>query len=87
VWGGERAGYYLGVGVREIDATRAKELRFGEEAGVEVTRRGLPEGSQWERPPSPWPHSIDVPRPFLSWRSGMLGIEAAGRAGQFAAFF
>lgn len=31
-------GPYLGVGVREIDQTRAKELRLAEEAGVEVTQ-------------------------------------------------
>lgn len=29
---------YLGVGVREIDGTRAKELRLSEERGVEVTQ-------------------------------------------------
>lgn len=29
---------YLGVGVREIDATRAKELKLKEEAGVEITQ-------------------------------------------------
>ncbi|OYW07783.1 MAG: hypothetical protein B7X34_10205, partial [Acidobacteriia bacterium 12-62-4] len=31
-------GSYLGVGVREIDQARAKELRLAEEAGVEVTQ-------------------------------------------------
>jgi serine protease Do len=32
------SGSYLGVGVREIDQPRARELRLAEEAGVEVTQ-------------------------------------------------
>lgn len=35
---GVNSGPYLGVGVREIDQARAKELRLAEEAGVEVTQ-------------------------------------------------
>lgn len=32
------SGSYLGVGVQEIDSTRAKELKLKEEYGVEITR-------------------------------------------------
>ena len=32
------SGSFLGVGIQEIDANRAKELKLPEEAGVEVTR-------------------------------------------------
>ncbi|MBS1874795.1 MAG: PDZ domain-containing protein [Acidobacteria bacterium] len=31
-------GSYLGVNLREVDSDRAKELKLGEEAGVEITR-------------------------------------------------
>ena len=31
------SGSFLGVGIQEIDSERAKELKLGEEAGVEVT--------------------------------------------------
>ncbi len=151
-------GPYLGVGVREVDQARAKELRLAEEAGVEVTqvdeespaskaglkvgdvvleyngqrvegseqfvrmvretpvgrtaklkvsrggnsqtlsasigqrKTGLPirrleELSQLERFPNPSVQSTDIPRPFLMWRSGMLGIEAEGLGSQLAEFF
>ncbi len=40
-------GSYLGVGIREVDADRVKELKLHEEAGVEVTR--IEEGSPAEK--------------------------------------
>ncbi|HET8547906.1 MAG TPA: PDZ domain-containing protein, partial [Bryobacteraceae bacterium] len=36
--GGARGGSYLGIGVAEIDAERAKALSLKEEQGVEITR-------------------------------------------------
>ncbi len=155
---GVSSGSYLGVGVREIDQARAKELRLSEEAGVEVTQvddespaskaglkvgdvvleyngqrvegseqfvrmvretpvgrvaklkvsrggasqmlsasigqrkpgfpgRRLEEWSQLERLPNQLPALTDTPRPFLLWRSGMLGIEAEGLGSQLAEFF
>lgn len=155
---GSGSGSYLGVGVREIDQARAKELRLAEEAGVEVTQvddespasraglktgdvvleyngqrvegseqfvrmvretpvgrvaklkvirsgasqvlnasigqrksglsgRRLEELSSLERLQIPMMQPGDIPRPFLSWRSGMLGIEAEGLGSQLAEFF
>lgn len=38
LWKAQTGGSFLGVGVKEIDADRAKELKLRDESGVEITR-------------------------------------------------
>src|SRR5215472_4084924 len=38
VWKATAGGSFLGVGLKEIDSDRAKELKLREESGVEITR-------------------------------------------------
>jgi serine protease Do len=146
---------FLGVGIQEIDAERAKALKLKEEAGVEVTRvdadspaekagvkpgdviteyqgqrvegidqfsrmvRETPAGRDVKirlirngnnqtitvrvgsRPsglfsdgfgniPQPGDFRLripDVPRPYIGWRSSMLGVEAEALDGQLAEYF
>jgi len=145
-------GSYLGLGVRELDSDRAKELNLNGEYGVEITslvadgpaaRSGLERGDvvvsyngqrvegveqfvrmvqetpagrhvklqvnrrgstqtmeittarrSLFRPPLRMPdvrvplfRMPDIPRALLTWRSGMLGIEAERVDSQLAAFF
>lgn len=147
-------GSYLGVGVQEVTAKRAKELKLGEERGVEVTsvvdaspaeKAGLQKGDvvleyQGQRVEgteqfvrfvreTPAGRNVkmlvsrngqnqtitatignrskargrefsfsgefprmevwipDTPRPNMSWRSSMLGVEAEAVDGQLAQYF
>lgn len=147
-------GSYLGVGVQEVTANRAKELKLNEERGVEVTnvaeaspaeKAGLQKGDvvleyQGQRVEgteqfvrfvreTPAGRNVkllvsrngqtqtitaaignkgktknrefmfsgefprmevwipDTPRPNMSWRSSMLGVEAEAVDGQFAQYF
>lgn len=146
------SGSYLGIGVREIDAGRAKELGLNEEYGVEITslvpdgpaakgglqrrdvvlnyngqrvegveqfvrmvketpagrhariqvsRRGslleieVTTGSPRHFDPAIRPAAIelfrvrapDLPRALMTWRSGLLGIEAERVDSQLAEYF
>ena len=159
----QSGGSYLGVGVAEVDAERAKELKLKEERGVEIksvdedsgaAKAGLKVGdvileyngqrvegqaqfvrlvqetpagrnctlSIWRNgstqtvtaaigarkgswfsgdfgdgfafttPPMPPMPSIpprmpDVPRPFMTWRSSVLGIESESLGSQLAEYF
>ena len=38
IWKASPGGSFLGVGLKEIDSDRAKELKLREESGVEITR-------------------------------------------------
>ena len=149
--GGE-GGSFLGIGVREVDAGRVKELKLSEERGVEVTmvdpdspasKAGLQKGdvvleyngqrvegvSQFirmvretpggravklqvtrsgatqmltatvaERSGANWRGGArtlalprlelpDTPRPLMSWKTAMLGIEAEPVEGALAQYF
>ena len=143
---------FLGVGIQEIDAERAKALKLAQESGVEVTKvyenspaekggvklgdvivdyngqkvEGIEQFSRMVREtpvgrdvklglnrsgssmtvvakigtrPSQVPGNLerqlselkdriqDVPRSFMSWNSGLLGVEAESLSGQLATYF
>jgi serine protease Do len=148
-------GSFLGIGVREVEADRVKELKLKEEQGVEITtvdadspaakaglqkgdvvleyngqrvegtmqfirmvretpggrsakllisRNGSPQtvyATVQERKPSTWQgpdgkaftfvapriQMPDIPRPVMSWRGSMLGIEAESLEGPLAQYF
>jgi serine protease Do len=144
-------GAYLGLGVRDVDASRAGELKLPEAAGVEVTsvednspasRAGLRVGDvvlryggeavrgieqlvrlvretpvgrtaaiavwrsgaeqsltatiarresdtarRWRTFQIPRTWIPDIPRPYTTWRSSLLGIEAESVEGQLADYF
>jgi C-terminal processing protease CtpA/Prc len=143
-------GSFLGVGLKELDAERAKALKLKEEAGVEITRvwedspasraglkvndvvlqyngqrvEGMEQFSRFVRETPPGrdvkllisrdgqtqtltakigerkgftiptisprieiPPMPDLPRPFIMWRSSVLGVEGESLRGQLADFF
>jgi len=80
-----------------------RELPVGREAKLSVSRGGDPQTvtakmaqrKSWtingDRtlmiPAVPMPRAMEMPRPYVSWRSGAMGIEAEGLKGALAEFF